>query len=55
MQMFHSLWTLALFILFIAIVFWAWSDKRKSEFEEAASLPLNDDQPKTKEENNGRL
>jgi len=53
MQMFHSLWTLALFALFIAIVFWAWSGKRKSEFEQAARLPLDDDNPLTKEEANG--
>ena len=43
MQLFHSLWTLALFVLFIAIIFWAWSSKRKDEFEQAARLPLEDD------------
>jgi len=53
MQMFHSLWTLALFVLFIAIIFWAWSGKRKSEFDQAARLPLDDDQPLEKEEANG--
>jgi cytochrome c oxidase cbb3-type subunit 4 len=53
MQMFHSLWTLALFVLFIAIIFWAWSSKRKTEFDEAARLPLDDDQPLAKEETNG--
>ena len=45
MQLFHSLWTLALFVLFIAIIFWAWSSKRKDEFERAARLPLDDDKP----------
>ena len=28
---------------FIGIVFWAWSGRRKSDFEAAARLPLDDD------------
>ncbi len=40
---FHILWTLALFVLFIAIIFWAWSGKRKSEFDELANLPLDEE------------
>ena len=40
---FHIYWTLALFILFIAIVIWAWSSKRKAEFDELAHLPLDED------------
>jgi len=41
--LFHSVWTLALLALFIGIVAWAWSGKRKSQFEAAARLPLDDD------------
>jgi len=41
--LFHSIWTLALLVLFIGIVAWAWSGKRKSQFEAAARLPLDDD------------
>ena len=40
---FHILWTVALFILFIAIVLWAWSSKRKVEFDELANLPLDEE------------
>ena len=41
--LFHSLWTLSLLALFIGIVAWAWSGKRKAQFDEAARLPLDDD------------
>jgi len=44
MRMFHSFWTLSLLILFIAIVIWAWSGSRKKEFDEAARMPLDDDE-----------
>ena len=43
LALFHSIWTLALMALFIGIVFWAWSGRRKKIFEEAARLPLDDD------------
>jgi cytochrome c oxidase cbb3-type subunit IV len=39
----HSIWTVMMFILFIGIVVWAWSAKRKKQFDEAARLPLEDD------------
>ena len=41
----HSVWTVLLFVLFIGIIAWAWSAKRKPRFDEAAHLPLEDDQP----------
>jgi cytochrome c oxidase cbb3-type subunit 4 len=53
MSTFHSLWTLSLFVLFIAIIFWAWSSKRKGEFDEAARLPLDDDQLDNGEQHHG--
>jgi len=31
-------------VLFIAICRWAWSKKRKSDFDEAAKLPLETDE-----------
>jgi cytochrome c oxidase cbb3-type subunit 4 len=34
--------TLASFFCFLAIVAWAYSDKSKKGFEEAANLPFND-------------
>ena len=41
--MFHSIWTVLLLILFIGIVIWAFSSRRKRAFDEAARLPLEDE------------
>ncbi len=41
----RSLFTVVTFALFIAIVWWAYSGKRKQAFEEAALLPFTDDEP----------
>ena len=41
----HIVWTIVAFTLFVGIVIWAWSGKRKQEFEALAQLPLEDDQP----------
>jgi cytochrome c oxidase cbb3-type subunit 4 len=40
---FHSFWTVALLILFVAIVIWAFSSRRKRGFDEAARLPLEEE------------
>ena len=39
----HSIWTVVMFVLFIGIVVRAWSAKRKRRFDEAARMPLEDD------------
>lgn len=39
----RALWTVLSFAAFLAIVWWAYSSKRKARFEEAARLPLDDD------------
>ncbi len=41
----RSLFTVVTFVMFIAIVWWAYSGKRKQAFEEAALLPFTDDEP----------
>jgi len=41
----HSIWTVLVFIVFIGIIFWAYSGKRKKDFDEAARLALDDDEP----------
>ena len=41
----RALFTVVTFALFIAIVLWAYSGKRKQAFEEAALLPFTDDEP----------
>lgn len=38
----RSWFTLLMIIIFVAIVVWAWSRKRKQDFHEAANLPLNE-------------
>ena len=35
----NGLMTLAMLVAFLAIVYWAWSKRRKAEFEEMAELP----------------
>jgi cytochrome c oxidase cbb3-type subunit IV len=49
----HLVWTLLLMIAFIGIVWWAWSGRRRKDFEEAANLPLEEDVrgPKSTPEN----
>lgn len=35
--------TAILIVVFIGIVIWAWSGRRKQDFDEAARLPLEDE------------
>ena len=42
--MIAGLFTAALLVLFIGGWIWAWSPKRKPDFDAAARLPLNDDE-----------
>ena len=37
----QSVWTLVVLVLFVGIVIWAWSSKRKQEFDEAANIPFD--------------
>ncbi len=39
----HSIWTLLVFVIFIGITAWAWSGRNKEAFEEAARMPLEED------------
>jgi len=39
----QSIWTVVVLVLFVGIVIWAWSGKRKERFEEAANIPFADD------------
>jgi len=45
MMWFHIAWTIVLFIVFLAIIRWAWSRGRQDDFREASQLPLEDDRP----------
>jgi cytochrome c oxidase cbb3-type subunit 4 len=42
---FRAIWTLLSFIAFVGIAVWAYSGRTRARFEEAARLPLDDDQP----------
>lgn len=43
MGMFRGLFTLVMMLLFVALVLWAYSGKRKKTFDAAARLPLEDE------------
>jgi len=40
----QSVWTVVVLVLFAGIVVWAWSSKRKKDFDEAANIPFNEDE-----------
>jgi cytochrome c oxidase cbb3-type subunit 4 len=48
----RGLLTAALFALFVGLCVWAWSDRRRADFESAAQIPLEGDAdgPLTEEE-----
>lgn len=39
----RSITTLVSLLVFVGIVWWAWSKRRTSDFEEAANLPFEQD------------
>ena len=41
----RSIMTVLTFLVFVGIVWWAYSGHRKTVYEEAARLPLDDDSP----------
>jgi cytochrome c oxidase cbb3-type subunit 4 len=43
MTMIFSIWTVVVAILFIGIVIWVWSGRNKQKYEDAARIPLEDD------------
>ena len=46
-----SVWTIVVLVLFIGIVLWAWSGKRKQSFDEAANIPFDEDEILTTDTN----
>jgi cytochrome c oxidase cbb3-type subunit 4 len=43
----QSVWTVVVLVLFVGIVIWAWSSKRKKDFDEAANIPFHEDEKPT--------
>lgn len=39
----QGIWTIIVMIVFLGIVIWAWSSKRKRDFDDAANLPFNEE------------
>jgi len=42
----HAVWTVLLLIIFIGIVGWVFVVRRRSDFEQAARIPLDDEPEK---------
>ena len=42
----HAIWTVILFIVFIGIIVWAYSSRRKKDFDEAARLAVDEEPSK---------
>lgn len=40
----HSIFTVILFVAFVVFVLWAYSRKRKADFDQAANLVFDDEQ-----------
>jgi cytochrome c oxidase cbb3-type subunit 4 len=53
-SLFQSIWTVVAFVIFIGIVIWAWSGKRKKRFDNAARMALDDDKAVVEEERRDR-
>lgn len=46
----QGIYTIIVMIVFVGIVAWAWSSKRKKDFDDAAKIPFQDDDaPKNKD------
>ncbi len=41
--MLQAIWTVVVMVTFLGIVAWAWSGKRKHDFDAASKLPFDDD------------
>jgi len=46
----QSAWTVFAFVFFVAVVLWAWSGKRKSKYDKAARMAVDDDKELTEEQ-----
>ena len=41
----QTVWTVIAFVVFVGIVIWAWSSRRKEDFDKASRMALDDDKP----------
>ena len=47
------IWTVFAFVFFVAVVVWALSSRRKADFDKAARMALDDEEPVSKEQSRG--
>jgi cytochrome c oxidase cbb3-type subunit IV len=50
----RTLWTTLSFLAFVGIIIWAFSGKRKRQFEEAARLALDDEPDSVNKSSSGQ-
>ena len=50
---FQSIWTVIAFVVFVGIVVWAWSGRRKKDYDKAARMALDDDKAVSDEQRRG--
>ena len=43
MELIFSIWTVVVFVIFVAITCWAWSSKQKTEMTEAANMIFDEE------------
>lgn len=53
MNIIQVMWTLVAFVLFVGIVFWAFSSKRHQDFHEASMLAFDEVDMNKLEQNSG--
>ena len=49
----QTIWTVVAFVFFVGVIIWALSSRRKADFDKAARMALDDDEPVTKEQKRG--
>jgi len=47
----QGIWTIMVMVFFLGVVVWAWSKKRKKEFDDAAMIPFKEDNDEDNDEN----
>lgn len=52
---FQIVWTIVVMIIFLAIVIWAWSGRRKESFNDAAHIPLEEENFLQEENKNNEI
>ena len=49
----QSVWTVVALVIFVGIVIWAWSSRRKKDFDKAARMALDDEKTLSDDQRRG--